>query len=239
MDTIEQSPVGAEGATSSQDTDTTSNTQSSQPVEGSSETTTESRGEALLAGKYKSPQDLEKAYKELEGKLGDLGQKAKIADVIQERYGVTPQQLQERIEAQEAEAQRQYYANNPLAPVMDEVAQLRQVVERQENEKALIAEERELDGFLKDNPEYQPFRDKILKLGLTSEQDKSYQEIANEWFGQARAQGQQDAYNKIDVKRQSQQTGPSTSKPTKGGYSSLSDLPRSERIKAFENMMGA
>jgi hypothetical protein len=215
MDNLEtnSSPGGEAGATASQGQLDAIETQPTGTEAGASDTQLETEGKASNPWdndpkfKGKSPEDIYKAYKEAEKLSGQLSQKAQIANLIQEKYGVTPEQLQERIAQQEQEAKQQYYANNPMASVLDEVSQLRQIVERQEDEKALMAEEQKLDGFLKDNPEYQPFRDKILKLGLSSEQDKSYEEIATEWFGQARAQGQEDAYKKIDTKKMTQATG--------------------------------
>ena len=101
-------------------------------------------------------------------------------------------------------------------------------------------EEKELDGFLnsEEGKPYAEFKDKILKLGLNLEKDKSYGDIAKEYFGQSRAQGQQDAYNKIETKKKTQATGVSMeSKKGKVGYDSLKDLPRSERLKTFEALM--
>jgi len=47
--------------------------------------------------------------------------------------------------------------------------------------------------------------------------EKSYADIANEYFGSARAQGQQDAYKKIDTKIMTQATGASQA-PPKGKF---------------------
>jgi len=246
MDTTNNAPVEAAGATAAPETATSVDTQPVETANTSAGEATNTGEASLLAGKYKSPQELEKAYKELEGKIGSLGQKAKIADVIQQKYGVSAEQLQARIEAQEQEAKRQLYADNPLAPVIDEVSQLRQKVEQQEQEKALMNETKERDEFLSKNPEYQTHKDQLLKLALTpgigfdpeTGDSVSYEELANQWFGQARAQGQQDAYQKIETKKQGQTTSASTTQPAKGGYSSLKDLPLKERIKTFEGMMG-
>ena len=97
MDTIEEpvEPAGSDDVTSSPDT-SVADTQPSETSENVDGATDVDGGtpEVLLAGKYKSPEDLEKAYKELEGKLGTLGQKASVADLIQEKYGMTPDQFQ-------------------------------------------------------------------------------------------------------------------------------------------------
>jgi len=207
MDTIETTaePVGSDGATSSPDTSAQVDTQPAETTDTVSDGQVADTGtpEVLLAGKYKSPEELENAYKELEGKLGQLGQKASVADLIQEKYGMSPEQLRQTIEAEEAQRLEQEYSTNPAGFALREVQQLKQ-------ELALRDEEKELDSFLSKNPEYTANRDKILKLGLGSEKDKTYEEIAREWFGETRAQGQQDAYKKIEVKQKTQATGVSS-----------------------------
>lgn len=203
MDTLEEpiEPAGSDDVTSSPDT-SVAETQPSEPsenVDGGTEAN-EGAPESLLAGKYKSPEELEKAYKDLESKLGTLGQRAKVADMIQEKYGKTPEQFLETIAAEEQALLEQEYATNPGGAALREVQNLKQQL-------ALRDEEKELDSFLSKNPEYAPQRDKILKLGLNLEKDKTYEEIASEYFGSTRAQGQQDAYKKIDAKKKTQTTG--------------------------------
>lgn len=147
--------------------------------------------------KNAKPEDIFKSYKEME-KL--YSRKAEVANLIEEKFGVSPEQLKQVIAEQENARMEQELAQNPAGYALREVQTLKQQL-------ALQAEEKELDGFIAKNPEYQPFRDKILTLGLNLERDKSYEEIANEYFGQARAQGQEDAYKKIDTKVKTQATG--------------------------------
>lgn len=203
MDTIEEpiEPAGSDDVTSSPDTSVadTQPSEASGNVDGGTEGN-EGASESLLAGKYKTPEDLEKAYKELEGKLGTLGQRARVADVIQEKYGMTPEEFQASLDAEEAARMEREAQTNPLGYLSKEVQTLKQQL-------ALRDEERELDSFLQKNPEYAPNRDKILKLGLNLEKDKTYEEIAREYFGTARAQGQKDAYERIDAKVRTQTTG--------------------------------
>lgn len=221
MDTINnETPAGSDDVTSSPDTASV-DTQAAEPtgtvdgVEGGE------AGQALLAGKYKSPAELEKAYKELEGKLGDLGQKASVAELLQSKYGVTPEQLRAQIEQMEYQKQQERYAADPLAPVYDKVAALEQKLAAQEHEKALMQTKADLDKFLKENPAYESHKEKILKLGLTpgigfnpeTGEETGFDEIAREYFGEARAQGQQDAYRKIETKEQTRATGVSQSAP--------------------------
>lgn len=228
MDTLEtDEPVGGEGATSSQDTSEVE-TQTAEPVESVSDGATEEaeQPEALLAGKYKSPEELEKAYKELEGKLGTLGKRASVADLIQEKYGMTPEQFQQTIDAEEQARIDREAQSNPLGYLNKEVMSLKQQL-------ALRDEEKELDSFLSKNPEYQSQRDKILKLGLGPERDKTYEEIAKEWFGETRAQGQKDAYKKIDAKVRTQTTGTQSAPTKKFTESDLDNMSAAELEKVL------
>lgn len=227
MDTIENNaePVGSDGATSSPDTSAQVDTQPSAPEstvsDANTETTEGTAPETLLADKFKSPQELEKAYKSLEGKLGELGQKAKAADLLQEKFGITPEELAERIANQEAEERQRRYAGNPLLPVLDKVSALEQKLQEQEQEKAMMAVEKEIDGYLKENPAYAPFKDELQQLALTqgigfnADGEVPIDELANKFFGKAIASGQQSAYKKIEVKKNTQTTGV-VSTPKKG-----------------------
>lgn len=210
MDTIETNePVGAEGATSSQDT----SSNDTQPVETTNSTSDGNAVEAgeapqLLAGKYKSPEELEKAYQELQSKLGETSQKAELANLLEKNTGMNYQQIKEALARQEQERMEQAIQENPGLAAFQKVQQL-------ESQIALQAEEKELDSFLnsEEGRDYAPFKDKIFKLGLNLEKDKSYAEIAKEYFGNARAQGQQDAYKKIDTKIMTRTTGASQAPP--------------------------
>lgn len=202
-------PVGSDGATSSPDT-SSSDTQTAEPTQSVSDGQEADAGqtETLLAGKYKSPEELENAYKELEGKLGTLGQRAKVADLIQEKYGMTPEQFQATIDAEEEARMAQAIQQNPGLAAYQEVQKLQQQL-------ALKEEEGKLNSFLAENPEYVPFKDKLFNLYLNVEKDKELGDIANDYFGQAIAKGQQDAYKKIEVKKNTQTTGV-VSTPKKG-----------------------
>jgi hypothetical protein len=207
MDTIEniESPVGSDGATSSPDTDSQVDTQPSEVEEPVSDG--ESAEEvALLAGKYKSPEELEKGYKELESKLGERNEHSELTKMLEEQTGMSASQIRNYIAQQKEQQLMQQYKDNPTSYLANEIQQLKGQI-------ALQAEEKELDKFLETNPEYAPHKDKILKLGLNLEKDKTYGEIAQEYFGSARAQGQQDAYKKIETKKMTQATGVSQAPP--------------------------
>ena len=216
MDTNEQVPEGGQDVSSSQDTtqDIAQPTESEEVVDGNQSEEVE-EAPTLLAGKYKSPEELEKAYTELQSKLGESSQKAELANLLEKSTGMNAQQIKDYLAQQEyakfQQAQQQAQADPGLA-AYQEVQQLKSQI-------ALQKEEQELNQFLnsEEGKPYTEFKDKILKLGLNLEKDKTYADIAKEYFGQARAQGQQDAYKKIDTKRNTQATGVSQS-PPKGKF---------------------
>ena len=143
MDNTENvTPVGGEGATSSQDNATVS----TQPVETA---TPVSDGQPAEAGQASTPwdndprfkgktsEDIYKAYTESEKVIGQLSQKAQLANKLSEKYGVSPEQVLSQIEQQELKEKQEYYANNPLAPVLEEVNQLKAIVQQNAQEKAM------------------------------------------------------------------------------------------------------
>jgi hypothetical protein len=211
MDTIEETtePVGSDGATPSPDTSAT-DAQPSESTDSVSdgEVVEEGEPEVLLAGKYKTPEELEKAYSELQSKFGEVGQKAEVANLLEKQTGMNAQQIKDYISQQEQARMQEQIQNNPLGYVNAEVQQLK-------NKIALQAEEKELDKFLssEEGKPYAQNRDKIFQLGLNLAKDKSYADIAKEWFGETRAQGQQDAYKKIEGKIGTQATGASQAAP--------------------------
>ena len=210
MDTIENTePVGEEDVTSSPDTsaDDTQPSESTDSVDGG-EVAEEGQPEVLLAGKYKTPEELEKAYSELQSKFGEVGQKAEVANLLEKQTGMNAQQIKDHIFRQQQAQAQQQIQENPLGYVHAELQQLK-------NQNALMKEEAELDKFLssEEGKPYAANRDKIFQLGLNLEKDKSYADIAKEWFGETRAQGQQDAYRKIERKEGTQATGASQAAP--------------------------
>ena len=210
MDTIDnETPVGSDGATPSPDTDS-NDTQPIESTDSFSEGNVDEVVEAptLLAGKYKSPEELEKAYNELQGKLGEQGRKAELANLLEEQTGMNTEQLREAIAQQRNSQYQQQVQENPGLAAFNEVQSLKQQL-------ALQAEQKELDNFInsEEGKPYQVFKDKILNLGLNLERGKSYGDIAKDYFGQAIAQGQQSAYKKIDKKVMTQATGVSQSAP--------------------------
>jgi len=208
MDTIEntEAPAGDEGATSSLDTASQVDTQPSETEPIVSDEKTVEEEKALLAGKYKTPEELEKGYKELESKLGRREEHSELVKMLEEQSGMSPSQIKDYIAKQKAQALQAQYQANPELYTAQKIQEL-------EGKIALQAEERELDKFLEKNPGYSPHREKILKLGLNLEKDKTYDEIAREYFGEARAQGQQDAYKKIETKNMTQATSASQAAP--------------------------
>lgn len=254
MDNVNNTePVGVEGATSAPDNsavDTQTADDSQEAPDGVSDVQeAEGEPEAGQASqpwdndprfKGKTAEDMFKIVQEADKYKGTLGRKAKIADLIEQKYGVSPEQLEAQIEQQEYQRKQQLYANNPLAPIVDEVHELKQIVQRQEQEKAKQAQEKELDKFLQDNPDYAPHKDKIFKLALTpgigfnpdTGEETSFEDLSREWVGEVRAQGQKDAYKKIDVKKQTQTTKPSSAPTRKVSQDDLETMPM-EDLRAY------
>lgn len=168
--------------------------------------------------KDSKPEDIFKSYKEME-KL--YSRKAEVANLIEEKFGVSPEQLKAVIAEQENARQEQELAQNPAGYALREVQNLKQQL-------ALQSEEKELDGFLAKNPEYAPFKDKILNLGLNLERDKSYEDIAQEYFGAARATGQQDAYKKIETKQMTQATSSKSVPPRQFSQQEMDNMSAAE-----------
>ena len=210
MDTIESTePIGAEGATSSQDT-SVADAQPAENENGSAPDSSAVSAEKLYAGKYKSADELEKAYLEAQSLVGKASQKANLVNQLEETTGLSSEQIADFINRQKQEKVEQQVRQNPGAYAYQELQELKQ-------QMALKEEERALDSYLS-SPEGQAFkthRDKIFEAAmyLPSYQGKTYPEIATELFGAARAQGQQDAYQKIEGKIQSRPTGVSQASP--------------------------
>jgi hypothetical protein len=229
-DTIETNePVGSDGATSSPDT-SQNDTQPIESTDSFSEGNVDEVGEAptLLAGKYASTEELEKAYTELQGKLGEQGQKAELANLIERQTGMNANQIKEALLNQQQQQYQQQVQENPGLAAFNEVTQLKQQL-------ALQNEQKELDNFIssEEGKPYQGFKDKILNLGLNLERGKSYGEIARDYFGQAIAQGQQSAYKKIDTKLMTQATGASQSAPKGRLTSEDMDKLSSQELEAI------
>jgi hypothetical protein len=216
MDTNDETPAGVDDITPSEDT-VADITQPEETGEVSATEPEESGEASLLAGKYKSPQELEKAYLEVQKTVGQVSQKAELANRLEKATGMSTQQIEDYLANQEYTQYQQQVQGNPGLAAYQEVQQLKSQI-------ALQKEERDLDKFLssEEGKPYTAQRDKILKLGLNLERDKDYGDIAREYFGESRAQGQQDAYRKIDTKRNSQATGVSQSPPK--GRVTLEDL---------------
>jgi hypothetical protein len=248
MDTIDEiEPVGSDGATSSPDTSSVD----TQPTESSDSVSDGNEAEVveapLLAGKYKTQEELIKAHQELEHKLGEQGQKAELANLLEKQTGMSPQQIKDALIQRERQEQQQRYANNPLAPVLDKVSALEQKLLVKEQQEALNGVKAELNDYLKNNPVYEAHKEQILKLALTpgigfnsdTGEEVPIDELATEYFGKAIANGQQSAYKKIDTKQMTQSSGTKTAPQKSISLDDLRAMPNSERIKAMEIIYGS
>jgi hypothetical protein len=230
MDTIEnETPVGSDGATSSPDTASV-DTQPAESSDSVSDGIEEDAVEApLLAGKYKTQEELIKAHQELEHKLGEQGQKAELVNLLEKQTGMNASQIKSYLANQQQEQLMQQYQNNPVPYLANEVQQLKSQI-------ALQTEQQELDKFLssEEGKPYQPFKEKIFNLGLKLETGKPYADIAREYFGESRAQGQKDAYKKIETKQMTQSSGVKTAPQKSISLDDLRAMSPSERIAAME-----
>jgi hypothetical protein len=202
MDTSENigSPVGGEGATSSPETDSQVTTQPSETVESVSDAET-AEEVALLAGKYKTPEELEKGYKELESKLGERSEHSELTKMLEEQTGMSASQIRDYIAQQNEVKLQQQYAQNPAPYLASKISQL-------ESKLAFQEEEKKLNEYLEKNPEYAPYREDIQEFAFMPKyQGMSYEDIAKEKIGKIIARGQETAYKKIDKKIMTQATG--------------------------------
>jgi hypothetical protein len=247
MDNIEtnETPVGSDGATSSPD-NASLDTQTAETPNSVSDGSGADAGQAPAPWdndpkfRGKSPEDIYQAYKSVESLNGQLSQKAEVANLLEAR-GYSPSQIKAQIEQMDYQAQQERYAQNPLAPLVDEVQQLKAYKAQQEQKEAQATVKAEIESFLKANPAYEAHKVKLSKLALTpgigfdpaTGAETPIAEIANDYFGQARAQGQQDAYKKIETKQNTQATSPSQAAPK--GKLTLGDLAQlsSKEMEAF------
>lgn len=233
---ISQVPVGAEGATSSQDNTQVQVTQPEAPQAvvsanaGDQATGSTQPWESDERFKGKSAEDVWNAYQEAQKVVGQASQKAGLVNELEEVTGMSAPEIQQFIQAQKQAQVQQQMQENPAGFALQRVQEL-------ENQLSLQNELKEVDSFVQQNPEYAPFKDKILNLGVNLETSKSYAQIAKEYFGGAIAQGQESAYKKIDTKQKTQIQGNSTVNNKGISYADMKDMPRADRLKAFEGLM--
>jgi len=210
MDNIETAPQGDADVTASSGQSEEVVTQPAETVEGYDEAKTEEAGTSTYPWeederfKGKTPDEIYKQIQESEKLKGQLSQKAELANMLEKTTGMNAGQIKDYLANQERQQTLQQVQANPELYNYQEIQNLKGQI-------ALQNEEKELDKFLSsdEGKPYASFKDKILKLGLNLEKDKTYAEIAKDYFGESRAQGQQDAYKKIDMKQSTQATATS------------------------------
>jgi hypothetical protein len=238
MDNLQETvdSTGAEGATSSQEQSTVE-TQPVENVEASSAAETEEAGstqpwESDPRFKGKTADDVWKSYQEAQSLIGTKSQQAKVAELIEQKYGITADRFAQIVEQQGQAEKQQYYAENPLASVQEQVQSLQQQLALQEVNK-------QLDSFIGTNPSYAPFKDGLMEQALYNPMyaNTPFEEIADKIYGQAIKHGQQSAYKMVEQKTNTQATGVSQS-PPKGQITpeDLDAMSNSERIAAMEAM---
>ncbi len=173
--------------------------------------------------KGKTPEDIWSNYQEAQKAIGQASQKAELANLLEKHTGMNAGQIKTFLQQKEQQQIQDQVKANPGLAAFQEVQTLK-------SQLALQAEEKELDSFLnsEEGKPYAPFRDKIFNIGLNLEQNKSYSDIAKEWFGAPRAQGQQDAYQKIEVKKSTQATGTASTPQKKFTVDDMKNMSAAE-----------
>lgn len=212
MDNLIQNtePIEAAGATAAtQDNSSAPETQPSETPEvvsandGQTEGSTQNPWDADPRFKGKTADEMFNIVQEADKYKGQLSQKAKALELLESETGLSAEEIAGRLEAEQRDRQEQLITENPGAYALQEL-------QRMQSQMAFNEVQNEMNSFIQANPEYSDFQEEILKLGLTVEQDKSFDEIAKSYFGRAIAKGQESAYKKIETKTQSQVT-PSSS----------------------------
>lgn len=183
--------------------------------------------------KGKTPEDMFKIVSEADTYKGELSKKAKIADLLSEKFGVTPDKMEEMINKRDQEAKEQFYKDNPSAPVMEQLDHVTKELAEQKQQALVQQEDQKLDKFLNDNSQYAGYREDIRRLGYSIESESDWGQIAEKYFGKAITQGQEDAYQKMGTKQMTQSSGVSKTeskgKPTLEDFSKMS----TEEMEAY------
>lgn len=201
--------------------------------EGSGTDTPTWASDPRFAGK--TPEDVYKSYRELETKLGNhkaIEEKAQLADLLQERLGITASEVQEYIAEQEKEesANRQReIEENPGAAAYREVEALK-------DRLAIEQEKANLNSFIGAHPELAPLKAQLFKLALTAERNSSlsYEGIYEKYYGEAMKIAGSEAYRKIGEKQQMASTTPSSADVQKPKLEDLS-VAEMEKILPHAN----
>ncbi len=171
--------------------------------------------------KGKTPEEMFEIVREADKYKGELGQKAKVADMLSKQFGLTPERMEQIAQERAQAAHQQHIAENPVAAVYSEMQQLKTQLQVKE-------EETKLDQFLATKPQYSEFREEIKNLGFSVDRDKSWDQVAEKYFGRAIVKGQENAYRQMDVKQKTQATGVSRG-----------DIKPSVTLEDMQNMTSA
>lgn len=154
--------------------------------------------------KGKEAKDIWKAYQEAQGLMTKTSQKAKIADLLEQKYGISPDKLTKIIEQREADDKQRQIAENPVAHLGEEVMNIKQQL-------ALEKEQLELEKFIASDTgkQFDGVKEKIFRAAMTDPEyaEMSYEDIANDLYGGVIKNARQEAYQKIETKQSTQSTG--------------------------------
>lgn len=171
--------------------------------------------------KGKTPDQMYEIVREADKYKGQLSQKAKVADMLSQQFGLTPERMEEIAQQRAYDAQQQQIQADPISAVYNELQEVKtQLVIKEEDSK--------LNSFLAEQPQYADFREEIKNLGFTVDRDKTWAEIADKYFGRAIVKGQEAAYKQLNVKQNTQATSVSRG-----------DINRSVTLDEMQNMSAA
>lgn len=163
--------------------------------------------------KGKNPDEMYKIVSEADKYKGQLSQKAKLADALSEKYGLTPEKMEQIMSQEELAAKQAQYDKDPNLPLKEELDSVKRQIEEQKIQSVVQQEDLKLEKYINDNPEYETFKDDIRRLGYTIERDSDWPQIAEKYFGKAIVAGQESAYRKMGVKQSTQAAGVSKAAP--------------------------
>lgn len=196
-DTLSGAADGASDVSASttpaQDTQAVSDTPSSDAA------ATTAAEEKLYAGKYKSAEELEKAYVESQKLIGDgdARKKAELLDKVASTYGVTHEQLEEQIaaDAMKAEAEKlgvdpaQYAAMQSIANKANSETEL---------ELKMLRFDTQFESVTKEYPQLADQKETLRTLSIQT--GKSAEQLVSDLYSSVIEKTKEAAVQKLDEK---------------------------------------
>lgn len=133
--------------------------------------------ERLLAGKYKSPEELEKGYKELEKNLGNHKKLENLVNAISEQTGMTPEQIEAELNARNS---GQDTSVDTATSTVDPA--LKRTLQAQQAQLAKMQFAMEYKELVAENPAFDKVRGQLQELYMSKGSTTSLKELANEYY---------------------------------------------------------